>query len=119
MPRGHGVILVDGYSCIRRGLQLYSPAGDFVIAITGNALGAAEDGGVQQPRRKGEQMNKAQKWLTGFMGVLMVGMILAVPAEAPRKGTVTVTATRAVGMLAAAPVTSPELQQDQVKDLTF
>ncbi len=64
-------------------------------------------------------MNKAHKWLTGFMGVLMVGMILAVPAEAPKKGSVTVTAPRTGGLLAAAPLNAPELQQDQVKDLTY
>jgi hypothetical protein len=62
-------------------------------------------------------MNAMQKVVTGFMGVLMVGTILAMPAQAPAKAAAT--ETRAVGMVAIAPVASPELPQDQVRDLTY
>lgn len=62
-------------------------------------------------------MNATQRVVTGFMGVLMLGTILMMPAQGPAKATAS--ETRSVGMLAAAPAATPELPQDEVRDLTY
>ena len=61
-------------------------------------------------------MNATQRVVTGFMGVLLVGAILMMPAQVQKANA---TEARAVGQVALAPLTSPELPQDQVRDLTY
>lgn len=62
------------------------------------------------------KMNATQRVVTGFMGVLLVGAILMMPAQVQKANA---TEARAVGQVALAPLTSPELPQDQVRDLTY
>jgi hypothetical protein len=60
-------------------------------------------------------MSATQRVVTGFMGVLMIGAILAMPAQGRKAAA---NETRAAGKVVAV-LNSAELPQDQVRDLTY
>jgi len=62
-------------------------------------------------------MSTTQRVVTGFMAVLMLAAIMLMPAQIPAGAVAS--EFRSVGKLAAAPVTSPETPQDEVRDLTY
>jgi hypothetical protein len=97
------------YSCIRR-------RRGFVNAITGKARQADEDGGVVQTTRTTDMSTK-QQFATGFLAMIIVASVAFMPVNAGVRST-TVPTARHSGMIGA-PVTTAELAQDQVRDLTY
>ncbi len=61
-------------------------------------------------------MNATQQWVTGLMALLMLGTILAMPAQTAVK---TSESNRAGGWIAQASEVGTELPQEQVRDLTY
>ena len=61
-------------------------------------------------------MSAKQQWVTGLMGLLMLGTILMMPAHTTGK---TNESNRAGGWIAQAPEVGAELPQEQVRDLTY
>ena len=62
-------------------------------------------------------MNTKQQLGTGFLAMVIVGTIALMPVNAEVKGPKMSTASQSGQVVAA--LTSPELPQDQVKDLTY
>jgi hypothetical protein len=85
-----------------------------VNALTGKARTPEQDGAVFN-KVKGTAMSARQQWVTGLMGLIMLGTILAMPAhDRARSGSV----VRQVGALVMAPENRTETPQDQVRDLS-
>jgi hypothetical protein len=78
-------------------------------------------------QRESQHMNRKQQLATAILGLVIVGSVAFMPVSAERKAprqqttttTTTTTTTFHSGLIAAAPVSSPELAQDQVRDLTY
>ena len=66
-------------------------------------------------------MNRKQQLATAVLGLVIVGSVALMPVSAERKAPRQQPATTTFhsGMIGAAPVSSPELAQDQVRDLTY
>ena len=65
-------------------------------------------------------MNKKQQLATGFLAMVIVGSIAFMPVNAGTKSApVAAVAPAAQSNNVVATLKSPELQQDQVKDLTY
>ena len=63
-------------------------------------------------------MNTKQQCATGFLAMIIVASVALMPVNAEVKGS-RVSMVRQSGMIAAAPLNSAELPQDQVRDLTY
>ena len=61
-------------------------------------------------------MNATQQWVTGLMALLMLGTILAMPAQTAVK---TAESNRTGGWITPASQVGAELPQELVRDLTY
>jgi hypothetical protein len=64
-------------------------------------------------------MNARQQITTGLMALLMLGTIVLMPARFPSHATYSSSVVRQSGALISLSQVSPELPQDQVRDLTY
>ena len=68
-------------------------------------------------------MNRKQQLATAVLGLVIVGSVALMPVsaerKAPRQQPATTATTFHSGMIGVTPVSSPELAQDQVRDLTY
>ena len=63
-------------------------------------------------------MTAKQQLATGFLAMVIVGSVALMPAGAEVKDSANATRAHS-GMIAVTPLNSPELPQDQVRDLTY
>jgi hypothetical protein len=63
-------------------------------------------------------MNMKQQCATGFLAMIIVASVALMPVNAEVKDS-HVSMVRQSGMIAAVPLNSTELPQDQVRDLTY
>jgi hypothetical protein len=63
-------------------------------------------------------MNTKQQVATGVLAMVIVASVAFMPVNAGVKDP-PISATRHSGMIASAPVTTAELPQDEVRDLTY
>ncbi len=68
-------------------------------------------------------MNRKQQLATAVLGLVIVGSVAFMPVsaerKAPRQQLAATTTTFRSGVIGVTPVSSPELAQDQVRDLTY
>ena len=67
-------------------------------------------------------MNRKQQLATAALGLVIVGSVALMPVSAERKAPrqqLATTTTFHSGLIGVTPVSSPELAQDQVRDLTY
>jgi hypothetical protein len=63
-------------------------------------------------------MNTKQQFATGFLALVIVVSVALMPVNAGVKGEA-IQSARTSGMIVTAAVNTPELPQDQVRDLTY
>ena len=85
------------------------------MALTGIRRREDEDGAVFRGPGKGD-MNARQQWVTGVMAVLMLGTLLMMPTQPPRKAE---GVQRRAGPIVPGPAVRAELAPEQVRDFTY
>jgi hypothetical protein len=85
------------------------------MALTGMRRREDEDGAVFRRRGKGD-MNARQQWVTGLMAALMLGTLLMMPTQPPRKSE---GVRRQAGTIVQGTAGRPELAPGQVRDFTY